>query len=72
MDAMEAALWNANFEEGLKIARAAGAKDVWQLRTAMPAIHMRRCGDLSVDVVVSLMSLMPQSFAFRGADSCAG
>jgi choline dehydrogenase-like flavoprotein len=39
-DDNEAALWNANFEEGQKIARAAGAKEVWQVRTAMPAIHL--------------------------------
>jgi choline dehydrogenase-like flavoprotein len=39
-DDNEAALWKANFEEGEKIAHAAGAKEVWQLRTAMPAIHL--------------------------------
>ena len=33
-------LWNANLEEGLKIGRATDAKDVWQVRTAMPAIHL--------------------------------
>jgi len=39
-DDNEAALWNANFEEGLKIAKATDAKDVWQLKGAMPAIHL--------------------------------
>jgi choline dehydrogenase-like flavoprotein len=39
-DDNDAALWNANFEEGLKIARAADAKEVWQGRGAMPAIHL--------------------------------
>jgi choline dehydrogenase-like flavoprotein len=34
------ALWNANFEEGLKIAKATGAKDVWSARGAMPTIHL--------------------------------
>jgi choline dehydrogenase-like flavoprotein len=34
------ALWNANFEEGLKIARAAGAKEVWSGRGNMPTVHL--------------------------------
>src|SRR5262249_15725465 len=34
------ALWNANFEEGLKIAKATGAKDVWSARGNMPTIHL--------------------------------
>jgi choline dehydrogenase-like flavoprotein len=34
------ALFNANFEEGLAIAKAAGAKDVWSNRGAMPTIHL--------------------------------
>jgi choline dehydrogenase-like flavoprotein len=33
-------LWNANFEEGLKIAKAAGAKEVWSARGPMPTIHL--------------------------------
>src|SRR6476469_4365517 len=37
-DAM--ALWNANFEEGLKIAKATDAKEVWSARGAMPTIHL--------------------------------
>src|SRR5260370_29971198 len=32
--------WNANFEEGLRIAKAAGAKDVWSARANMPTIHL--------------------------------
>src|SRR5260370_2603134 len=39
-DDNDAALWNANFEEGLKIARATDAKDVWQGRAAQPTIHL--------------------------------
>jgi choline dehydrogenase-like flavoprotein len=34
------ALFNANFEEGLAIAKATGAKDVWSNRGAMPTIHL--------------------------------
>ena len=39
-DADAAALWNANFEEGLAIAKAAGAKEIWSARGAMPTIHL--------------------------------
>jgi choline dehydrogenase-like flavoprotein len=35
-----AALWNANFEEGLAVAKAAGAKEIWSARGAMPTIHL--------------------------------
>src|SRR5260221_10032798 len=35
-----AAVWNANFEEGLKIAKAAGAKEAWSGRGAIPTIHL--------------------------------
>jgi len=34
------AVWNANFAEGLEIAEAAGAKDVWSARGPMPTIHL--------------------------------
>ena len=34
------ALWNANFEEGLKIAKATEAKEVWSGRGNMPTIHL--------------------------------
>jgi choline dehydrogenase-like flavoprotein len=34
------ALWNANFEEGLKIAKATGANEVWSGRGNMPTIHL--------------------------------
>jgi choline dehydrogenase-like flavoprotein len=34
------ALFNANFEEGLTIAKATGAKEVWSNRGAMPTIHL--------------------------------
>ena len=34
------AVWNANFEEGLEVGRATGAKDVWSARGNMPTIHL--------------------------------
>jgi choline dehydrogenase-like flavoprotein len=34
------AVWNANFEEGLAIAKATNAKDVWSARGNMPTIHL--------------------------------
>src|SRR5205807_2836215 len=34
------ALWNANFEEGLKIAKATGTQEVWSARGNMPTIHL--------------------------------
>jgi choline dehydrogenase-like flavoprotein len=34
------ALWNANFEEGLDIAKATGAKESWSGRGNMPTIHL--------------------------------
>src|SRR5262249_3554611 len=34
------ALWNANFDEGLTIAKATGAKEVWSGRGNMPTIHL--------------------------------
>jgi choline dehydrogenase-like flavoprotein len=35
-----AAVWNANFEEGLKIGKATNAKEVWSARGNMPTIHL--------------------------------
>ena len=34
------ALWNANFEEGLAVAKATGAKEVWSARGNQPTIHL--------------------------------
>jgi choline dehydrogenase-like flavoprotein len=34
------AVWNANFEEGLEVGKATGAKDVWSSRGNMPTIHL--------------------------------
>jgi choline dehydrogenase-like flavoprotein len=34
------AVWNANFAEGLEIAKAANAKEVWSARGNMPTIHL--------------------------------
>jgi len=39
-DDNEAGLWNANFEEGLRIAKATDAKEVWQGRAVQPTIHL--------------------------------
>ena len=39
-DDNDTALWNANFEEGLKIAKATDAKEVWQGRAVQPTIHL--------------------------------
>jgi choline dehydrogenase-like flavoprotein len=39
-DANEVALWNANFEEGMRIAKATDAKEVWQGRAVQPTIHL--------------------------------
>jgi choline dehydrogenase-like flavoprotein len=33
-------VWNANFDEGLKIAKAAGATEMWSARGNMPTIHL--------------------------------
>jgi choline dehydrogenase-like flavoprotein len=33
-------LWNANFEEGMKVAKATNAKEVWSARGNMPTIHL--------------------------------
>src|SRR4051812_38002765 len=40
-DEAAVALWNANFEEGLRIAKAAGAQEAWSARGAMPTIHLK-------------------------------
>jgi choline dehydrogenase-like flavoprotein len=34
------ALWNANLEEGLKVAKASGAKEAWSSRGAIPTSHL--------------------------------
>ena len=34
------ALWNANFEEGLTVGKATGAKEVWSARGNQPTIHL--------------------------------
>jgi choline dehydrogenase-like flavoprotein len=34
------ALWNANLEEGVKVAKAAGAKEAWSARGAIPTSHL--------------------------------
>jgi choline dehydrogenase-like flavoprotein len=34
------ALWNANLEEGLKVAKAAGAKEAWSSRGSIPTSHL--------------------------------
>ncbi len=39
-DDNDAALWNANFDEGLAIAKATDAKEIWQGRGVQPTIHL--------------------------------
>jgi choline dehydrogenase-like flavoprotein len=39
-DEAAVALWNANFEEGLRIAKATDAKESWSGRGNMPTIHL--------------------------------
>jgi choline dehydrogenase-like flavoprotein len=39
-DEAAVALWNANFEEGLKVAKATDAKESWSARGNMPTIHL--------------------------------
>jgi choline dehydrogenase-like flavoprotein len=39
-DSDAVALWNANLEEGLKVAKAAGAKEAWSARGTMPTSHL--------------------------------
>jgi choline dehydrogenase-like flavoprotein len=34
------ALWNANLEEGLKVAKASGAKEAWSSRGSIPTSHL--------------------------------
>ncbi len=34
------ALWNANLEVGLKVAKASGAKEAWSARGAIPTSHL--------------------------------
>ena len=34
------AVWNANFDEGLRIAKAAGAQESWSARGNIPTIHL--------------------------------
>jgi choline dehydrogenase-like flavoprotein len=50
------ALFNANFEEGLAIAKATGAKEVWSNRGAMPTIHLMGgtiMGDRAADSITN-------------------
>jgi len=34
------AVWNANFDEGLEIAKVTNAKEAWSARGNMPTIHL--------------------------------
>jgi choline dehydrogenase-like flavoprotein len=49
------ALWNANLEEGLKVAKAAGAKEAWSARGSIPTSHLMGgtiMGNTAADSVV--------------------
>src|SRR6201989_826967 len=64
-DDNEAALWNANFEEGIKIARASDAKEVWQLKGAMNAIHLMGGTVMGTDASNSVVNSYGQAHEVR-------
>ena len=54
-------VWNANFAEGLEIAKAAGAKDVWSNRGGMPTIHLMGGTIMGTDVGNSVVNSYGQT-----------
>ena len=55
------AVWDANFAEGLEIAKAAGAKDVWSARGAMPTIHLMGGTIMGTDIGNSVVDSYGQT-----------
>jgi choline dehydrogenase-like flavoprotein len=55
------ALWNANLEEGLKIARAAGAKEAWSARGSIPTSHLMGGTIMGAGVADSVVDSFGQS-----------
>ena len=54
------ALWNANLEEGQKAAKAAGAKEVWVGRAAIPTTHLHGGTIMGTDAANSVVNSFGQ------------
>jgi len=55
------ALWNANLEEGLKVAHAAGAKEAWSARGSIPTSHLMGGTIMGTSVADSVVDSFGQS-----------
>jgi choline dehydrogenase-like flavoprotein len=55
------ALWNANLEDGLKVAKAAGAKEAWSARGAIPTSHLLGGTIMGKDASNSVVNSFGQS-----------
>jgi choline dehydrogenase-like flavoprotein len=55
------ALWNANHEQGLKVAKAAGAKEAWSARGAIPTSHLMGGTIMGKDAANSIVDSYGQS-----------
>src|SRR5205085_12531287 len=64
-DADAAGVWNANFEEGLKIAKGAGAQEVWSGRGGMPTIHLMGGTIMGTGAKTSVVTSYGQSHELR-------
>ena len=60
-DSDAVALWNANLEEGLKIAKASGAKEAWSARGTMPTSHLLGGTIMGTSAVNSVVDSYGQS-----------
>jgi choline dehydrogenase-like flavoprotein len=60
-DADAVALWNANLEEGLKVAKAAGAKEAWSSRGSIPTSHLMGGTIMGTDAADSVVDSFGQS-----------
>jgi choline dehydrogenase-like flavoprotein len=55
------ALWNANLEQGLKVAKSAGAKEAWSARGAIPTSHLMGGTIMGTDAANSVVDSFGQS-----------
>src|SRR5467141_2655356 len=55
------AVWNANFDEGLEIAKATNAKEAWSARGNMPTIHLMGGTIMGTDAGNSVVNSYGQS-----------
>src|SRR5438477_9578238 len=55
------ALWNANLEEGLKVAKAAGAKQAWSSRGSIPTSHLMGGAIMGTGAADSIVNSYGQS-----------